>query len=167
MPDDRTTADPASHRVADHLREQILSGAISPGQRIRQEDVAEMFELSRLPVREALRMLAAEGLTELHPNRGARVPRLSMHEVDVVYRMREALEPLALAESMPHLTDGDVAELRDIQRDIESNDDIQRFLDWTGHSTSTVTRAARSNHSVRPWSACGTARSLTGAHSSH
>lgn len=129
MPDDRTTADPASHRVADHLREQILSGAISPGQRIRQEDVAEMFELSRLPVREALRMLAAEGLTELHPNRGARVPRLSMHEVNVVYRMREALEPLALAESMPHLTDGDVAELRDIQRDIESNDDIQRFLE--------------------------------------
>ena len=94
-------SDPASQRVADHLRTQILSGAIQPGERIRQEDVAEMFALSRLPVREALRMLAAEGLTEMHPNKGARVPKLSMREVDVVYRMRESLEPLALSESMP------------------------------------------------------------------
>jgi DNA-binding GntR family transcriptional regulator len=136
MLDDRALAeqpgprsDPASRRVADHLRAQILSGAIQPGEWIRQEDVAEMFELSRLPVREALRMLAAEGLTEMHPNKGARVPKLSMREVDVVYRMRESLEPLALAESLPHLDDADVAQLRDIQRDIESNNDIQRFLE--------------------------------------
>lgn len=136
MLDDSTTTgpagprgDPASHRVADHLREQILSGAIQPGQWIRQEDVAEAFELSRLPVREALRMLAAEGLTELHPNKGARVPQLSMREVDVVYRMREALEPLALTESLPHLDATDLDRLREIQRDIESNNDIQRFLD--------------------------------------
>lgn len=136
MLDDRTPTDrpgprgdPASHRVADHLREQILSGAIRPGEWIRQEEVAETFELSRLPVREALRMLAAEGLTEMHPNKGARVPRLTMREVDVVYRMREALEPLALAESLPHLDPADLTRLRTIQRDIESNNDIQRFLD--------------------------------------
>lgn len=136
MLDDRALADqsgprsdPASRRVADHLRAQILSGAIAPGEWIRQEDVAELFELSRLPVREALRMLAAEGLTEMHPNKGARVPKLSMHEVDVVYRMREALEPLALSESMPQLNDTDVTQLCDIQRDIESNNDIQRFLE--------------------------------------
>ena len=51
--------------------------------RIRQEEIAERFGASRLPVREALRMLEAEGLTEHEPNKGARVPRLPMHEVDV------------------------------------------------------------------------------------
>jgi DNA-binding GntR family transcriptional regulator len=122
-------ADPASRRVADHLRRQILNGAIQPGEWIRQEDVADMFELSRLPVREALRILAAEGLTELHPNKGARVPKLSMHEVDVVYRMRESLEPLALSESVPNLDDAAIADLRDIQSDIESNNDLRRFLE--------------------------------------
>ena len=74
---------------------------------------------SRLPVREALRMLEAEGLTEHEPNKGARVPRLSQHEVDVIYRMRERLEPLALAESLPLLTDDDHERLEDVQRRIE------------------------------------------------
>ncbi|KMO83632.1 GntR family transcriptional regulator [Mycolicibacterium chlorophenolicum] len=122
-------SDPASQRVADHLRLQLLHGSIAPGQRIRQGEVAASFGVSRLPVREALRILAAEGLVELHANKGARVPHLSMRQVDIVYRMRESLEPLALAESLPSLTFSDVARLRCIQHEIESNADIERFLD--------------------------------------
>ncbi len=90
-----------STRVAAYLREAILGGDLRPGDRIRQEEIAERLGASRLPVREALRMLEAEGLTEHEARKGARVPRLSPHEVDVVYRMRERLEPIALAESMP------------------------------------------------------------------
>ncbi|MEV0614098.1 GntR family transcriptional regulator [Nonomuraea sp. NPDC050404] len=119
---------PESQRVADHLREAILSGAIAPGERIRQEELAERLGASRLPVREALRMLEAEGLTEHHPRRGARVPRLGGHEVDVIYRMRERLEPLALAESIPHLTADDHHALALIQDKIEQNTDIGEFL---------------------------------------
>jgi DNA-binding GntR family transcriptional regulator len=74
-------------------------------------------------------MLEAEGLTEHEPNKGARVPRLSMHEVDVVYRMRERLEPLALSESLPLLTDDDHAHLEQVQLQIEANTDLDRFLD--------------------------------------
>src|SRR3954454_24220606 len=85
--------DAASQRVADYLREAILSGQIAPGERIRQEDIAERFGASRLPVREALRILEAEGLTEHHRHKGARVPRLDIHEVDVIYQMRERIEP--------------------------------------------------------------------------
>jgi DNA-binding GntR family transcriptional regulator len=66
----------ASARVADHLRRAILSGEIGPGEWIRQEEVAERLGSSRLPVREALRILEAEGLTEHERHRGARVPRL-------------------------------------------------------------------------------------------
>ena len=119
----------ASARVAAHLRNLILRGELGPGDRIRQEEVAARLGASRLPVREALRMLEAEGLTEHEPNKGARVPRLSMHEVDVVYRMRERLEPLALVESLPQLTDEAHAHLEEVQRQIEENTDLDTFLE--------------------------------------
>jgi DNA-binding GntR family transcriptional regulator len=123
------TGGAASARIAAYLREEILHGRFRPGDRIRQEDIAERFGASRLPVREALRMLEADGLTEHEPNKGARVPRLSPHEVDVIYQMRERLEPLALIESLPLLTDEEHERLDDVQRQIEENTDVERFLD--------------------------------------
>jgi DNA-binding GntR family transcriptional regulator len=119
----------ASLRVAAQLRTAILGGTIGPGERVRQEEVAQRSGASRLPVREALRMLAAEGLIENEPHKGARVPRLSMREVDVMYRMREQLEPLALAESLPELTADDLARLGDLQDRIEQGGDVGRFLE--------------------------------------
>jgi DNA-binding GntR family transcriptional regulator len=110
----------ASARVADYLRTAILNGEIVPGEWIRQEEVAERLGSSRLPVREALRILEAEGLTEHERHRGARVPSLSMHEVDVVYRMREQLEQLAIAESIPNLSAADVRSLEAVQERIEA-----------------------------------------------
>jgi DNA-binding GntR family transcriptional regulator len=118
-----------SARVAAYLRDLILHDELRPGDRIRQEEIADRLGASRLPVRVALRMLEAEGLTEHEPNKGARVPRLTMHEVDVIYRMRERLEPLAMAESLPQLTGDDHAHLEDVQRQIEQNSDLDRFLD--------------------------------------
>jgi DNA-binding GntR family transcriptional regulator len=123
------TPDPAaSVRIAAALREEILSGEIAPGQWIRQEDVAARLGASRLPVREALRMLEAEGLTEHAANKGSRVPLLDMHEVDVVYQLRERLEPLALTESLPHLTAAQLDHLENVQERIESDDGLAGFL---------------------------------------
>jgi DNA-binding GntR family transcriptional regulator len=118
----------ASERIAASLREAILSGDIAPGQWIRQEEVAARLGASRLPVREALRMLEAEGLTEHEANRGSRVPLLDQHEVDVVYQMRERLEPLALTESLPHLTADQIAHLEDVQNRIEADGRLTEFL---------------------------------------
>lgn len=117
-----------SQRVAGYLREAILSGEIKPGARIRQEDVAARFGTSRLPVREALRMLQAEGLIEHEANKGARVPRLDAREVDIIYRMRERLEPLALMASIPYLATEDLRRLGQIQSQIEANRDVAAFL---------------------------------------
>jgi len=157
-----TVATAASLRVAGQLRRAILGGAIGPGERVRQEDIAQQSGASRLPVREALRMLAAEGLIENVPRKGARVPRLSMHEVDVMYRMREQLEPLALTESLPVLTADDHTRLAAIQDDIERNTDIGRFLELDrefhlltydgcriGHLMSTVVRLWNSTQHYR------------------
>ena len=133
----------ATQRVADHLRSAILGGHIGPGERVRQEDIAQQLGASRLPVREALQMLAAEGLVEHEPNKGARVPWLSMHEVDVMYKMREQLEPLALTESLPFLTAGDLLRLHEIQDEIETDVDVESFMELD-----------REFH-LRTYSACG------------
>lgn len=118
-----------SGRIADHLREAILRGDLRPGDRIRQEEVAERFGASRLPVREALRMLEAEGLTEHETHKGARVPRLSQHEVEVIYQMRERLEPLALVESLAALDADALDRIESVQLRIEANGDVDEFLE--------------------------------------
>jgi DNA-binding GntR family transcriptional regulator len=119
----------ATSRAVDHLRAAILRGDLRPGDRIRQEEFAAQLGGSRVPVREALRVLEAEGLTEHVPHKGSRVIQLSTHEVDVVYQMRERLEPLALAESLLHLDSATLSELHEIQDAIEANDDLERFLE--------------------------------------
>ncbi|MEW1776911.1 GntR family transcriptional regulator [Streptomyces sp. NPDC086777] len=117
-----------SQRVAETLRKQILAGELTPGARIMQEEVASSLGSSRLPVREALRMLEAEGLVVLKANSGAWVSKMDLAECQATYKLRERVEPLALAESMPNLTSDDFARLDDIQREIEANDDVDRFL---------------------------------------
>jgi len=118
----------ASERIAAVLRAAILAGEHAPGSWIRQADVAARYGGSRLPVREALRMLENEGLTEYHPHQGARVPLLSLHEIDIAYQMRERLEPLALAESMVGLTPADVAGLKGVQDRIETDNELHEFI---------------------------------------
>jgi DNA-binding GntR family transcriptional regulator len=118
----------ASERIATSLRDAILAGDIAPGQWIRQEEVAARLGASRLPVREALRMLEAEGLTEHEAHKGSRVPLLDQHEVDVLYRMRERLEPLALTESLPHLTADQIEHMELLQARIEADARLTEFL---------------------------------------
>jgi DNA-binding GntR family transcriptional regulator len=118
----------ASQRVADYLRARILSGQLPPGSRIMQEDLAAALGSSRLPVREALRIMAAEGLVVLKPNSGARVSKLDLGECEDTYKIRERLEPLALAESIPRLGASDIARLNEIQDEIEKDEDAERFL---------------------------------------
>ncbi|MER6831581.1 GntR family transcriptional regulator [Streptosporangium sp. NPDC000563] len=128
--DDKTGAATSvmSHQIAEHLREQILSGALKPGARIRQEEVAKDFGASRLPVREALRILHSQGLVTLKANSGAWVSEMNAAECDVTYKIRERLEPLALTESIPHLPAETIRRLERIQDEIEANTSLDRFL---------------------------------------
>ncbi|WP_254548958.1 GntR family transcriptional regulator [Catellatospora tritici] len=118
----------ASRRIAEHLRQMILDDRLLPGERIRQEAVAEQLGASRLPVREALRILESEGLATLKANSGAWVARMDLVECQTIYKIRERVEPLALTESMNNLTDSDIAGLERIQSEIESGWDVERFL---------------------------------------
>jgi DNA-binding GntR family transcriptional regulator len=118
----------ASHRIAGELRAAILDGRYPPGTRIRQEDLAAQAGASRIPVREALRELAAEGLVTLVANAGAWVTRLTMEQCAEAYLVRERLEPLLLRLSLPGL-DGDViARLGELAGEMEQAPDVAAFL---------------------------------------
>ncbi|NCX52413.1 MAG: GntR family transcriptional regulator [Actinobacteria bacterium] len=101
-----------SQQIANSLKEEILSGKYPPGIRIRQEDIAEQFGASRSPVREALRILEAEGLINLVAHTGAWISHLSLSECEEMYQLRERIEPLLLRLSIPHITDSLVHELQ-------------------------------------------------------
>ena len=119
----------ASHRIADSLRAAILDGSYLPGERIRQEDVAARSGASRIPVREALRMLAAEGLVTLVANSGAWITRLTMAECAELYLIRERLEPLLLRTSMPRLGEPAIARLAELTEAMEAaGADVAAFL---------------------------------------
>jgi DNA-binding GntR family transcriptional regulator len=119
----------ASSRIADALRAAILDGSYGPGERIRQEDVAARSGASRIPVREALRMLQAEGLVTLIANSGAWVTRLTMAECAELYQIRERLEPLLLRASLPGLDDAVIGRLADLADAMErSGGETDAFL---------------------------------------
>jgi DNA-binding GntR family transcriptional regulator len=90
--------------IAETLREEILRGEVEPGQALRQEELAERFGVSRLPVRDALLRLEAQGLVHVYPNRGAFVVALSADEVREIYEMRILLEGDVIERAVPRMT---------------------------------------------------------------
>ena len=114
--------------IAASLRDEILAGTYAPGERIRQDELADLHGASRLPVRDALRILEAEGLVNLVANTGAWVAKISMAECDEMYQMRERLEPLLLRLNVPRIS-ADQADGLDLLADsMESSTDVERFL---------------------------------------
>jgi DNA-binding GntR family transcriptional regulator len=115
-------------RIATTLRELILDGEYAPGERIRQDELAERHGASRLPVREALRMLEAEGLVTLVANTGAWVATLSADECHELYLVRERVEPLLLRMNVT-LIDADALDrLAALATEMEETGDVERFL---------------------------------------
>lgn len=118
----------ATARVASELRAAILRGAYQPGERIRQEVLATQFGASRLPVRDALRILEAEGLVTLVASTGAWVSQLSLEECQEIYQIRERLEPLLLRYSLPHLDHTAIRQLRTYFEQMKQTDRVEEFL---------------------------------------
>jgi len=126
--------------VADKLRDQIIRGEIAEGTQLRQDAIATQYQVSRIPVREALRQLDAEGLIAIVPNRGAVVPALSPDDIEELFSIRALLEPEVLKRSIPHLTEEDLAEaeavLRTYVNELRREDHVSGWgrLNWQFHS---------------------------------
>ena len=101
--------------IALKIEEAIVSGELQPGMVLRQEQLSERFAVSRTPIREALRRLAALGLVSFVPNRGVRVRTLSHEELREAFLVRAELESLATELAAPKMTEEDLAELEEAE----------------------------------------------------
>ncbi|WP_193187137.1 GntR family transcriptional regulator [Nisaea sediminum] len=111
-----------AERLAEELRRDIISGALKPGAALRQEELAKSFGSSRMPIREALRTLGAEGLVQLLPNRGAVVSPIDPMELRENVEMREAAETLAMRVALPHLSNAQIDKAAALQEEIARAD---------------------------------------------
>jgi DNA-binding GntR family transcriptional regulator len=118
------------------LRAEILRGGLDPGGPLRQDEIAARHGVSKIPVREALLQLAAEGLVTAQPNRGFIVSQLSPQEAEEILQIRAVLECEAVRIAMPHMTDTDVAEAARILDKAEATDALDRWsdLNWEFHA---------------------------------
>ncbi len=109
------------------LAGRIIAGEIEPGVRLGQDHIAEEFETSHVPVREAFRLLESQGLVVSMPRRGVRVAGFSLEEVREVAEMRAALEALALRHAAPHLTKAILDQAEEASRAGEHAPDVQAW----------------------------------------
>jgi DNA-binding GntR family transcriptional regulator len=141
---DLGAAPTTSEIVLRHLREAIVTGDLAEGTPIRQDDVARMFNVSKIPVREALKQLAAEGFVTFHRNRGAMVASLSEPEIVQVFEIRALLEAQAIRFAVPLMTAEDLALAEQAEAAFAHETDVSQWAarNWAFHS-SLYTPAAR------------------------
>jgi DNA-binding GntR family transcriptional regulator len=100
-----------SEKVANYIKVRILNGNLSPGDPIKETDIASQLSISRAPVREAMLILLREGLIEIHPQRGKKVTSLSAKQIKNSYFTGGVLEAAAVAQAIERYTDKDIAQL--------------------------------------------------------
>jgi DNA-binding GntR family transcriptional regulator len=123
----RTTTALSADTVTSSLRELILDGTLGAGLQLRQEDLARRFGVSRIPVREALGRLQAEGLVEHFANRGSVVASRSVAELLEMLDIRIALETRALKLAVPQLAPADIRRAREIMRRYDASDSPRQW----------------------------------------
>lgn len=124
----RDSGETAAEMAHARIREGILSGRLPAGTKLNQADLANELGMSRIPVRDALRALAGEGLVEDHPRRTARVASLSLGDVAELYEIRIAIEPQASAMAVSLLTETDLDEIRAALGEVDASDDAPAWL---------------------------------------
>lgn len=117
-------------QIAEELRTMIVDGKLAPGQKIPEKELCEAFDISRTPLREALKVLATEGLVELLPQRGARVSVITEAERQELFPIIAALEALAAELACRNMTDAELAELKGLHRQMVAAYDRRDNLEY-------------------------------------
>jgi DNA-binding GntR family transcriptional regulator len=116
-----------AEQVANVLREAIANGTIKAGTPLRQDELADQFGFSRMPIRDALRQLEAEGIVSIHPTKGAQVARMDSAEISEIYALRELLESEALRLSVPGLAGAKLDEAEQVLDQIDAERNVGRW----------------------------------------
>ncbi|AMO87437.1 DNA-binding GntR family transcriptional regulator [Solibacillus kalamii] len=122
------TAETLPSKIYRILREAIIKGQLQPGERLVQDELAKTLNVSRMPIREAIKQLAAEGYVTVEPHKGAVVKQFTIHELEEIYFLRAKFEPLAAAESLKTMSPQLVNQLRDLNEKMKKTDDTDEYI---------------------------------------
>lgn len=116
-------------QVMHHLRNDIVFGALQPGQKLQEEELARRYKVSRTPLREAIHQLEREGLLEERPRRGVYVPSIMLDEVVEFFEARELLERHIIRKACQHILEDAIKTLRHKIVELLRNCEDYRFVD--------------------------------------
>lgn len=136
---------PIREIVYESLRKTIISGVIPVGERIVEKEYAERLNISRTPVREALRMLEMEELIETIPRVGVIVKRISPEDVIEIYKIRQNLEVLATTTAMENITKEEIYEIKellDITEQKNNEGDVEEVIRLFGEFNKKIYKAS-------------------------
>lgn len=117
-------------RVYEFLKERIINGTYTPGERLNERELAQLVNVSRTPVREALRALEHEGFVTNVAKKGVSVKKYSPEELDTLHKMLIRLESLAVEMAVPKLSDRDIAALQKMTNRLQSLAAKKRYIEY-------------------------------------
>lgn len=121
-----------SDTIFDILREKILKGEYSPGEKIKEKQIADELNVSRTPVREAFKQLEQEGLIENITNKGAFVIGFTKQDVEALYEIRKAVESIAIVWAIKRIMDDELKQLQEVYDLMEfytQKNDVEKVMD--------------------------------------
>lgn len=126
--DHHLSAETLPSKIYHILRDAIIKGQLQPGERLVQDDLAKSLGVSRMPIREAIKQLAAEGYVTLEPHKGAIVKQFTIHELEEIYFLRAKFEPLAATESLQFMTPQLIEQLHQLNEQMKTTDDTDEYI---------------------------------------
>jgi DNA-binding GntR family transcriptional regulator len=140
--------------VAVRLRQRIVEGHLAPGRKLNERELAESLRVSRTPLREAIKMLAAEGLVELLPNRGAVVAQMSEQDVADTFEVIAGLEGQSGELAAQRITDAELAEIRALHYEMlaaHTRRDLPTYYRINAQIHTLINAAARNKVLSQTW----------------
>lgn len=140
--------------VATRLRQRIIEGELAPGVKLNERELSERLMVSRTPLREAIKMLAAEGLVELLPNRGAVVAQMSEQDVIDTFEVIAGLEGLSGELAAQRISDAELAEIRALHYEMlaaHARRDLPTYYALNARIHAQINAAARNAVLTQTW----------------
>jgi len=119
-----------SSQITSIIRQAIITGELKPGTRLREQDLSKSLDISRSPIREALRILESEGLVQISPNKGALVVQLNEKDLKEIYELRKLLEVHAIRIACNRMTQADLEELKIIITEMKRRLELKDYIGY-------------------------------------